>query len=197
MDVREYSEEVRRVVRMVGSSRVICHLCDAAGLNDESVMMAQWKHELITEFPFGGYYRLTTKGRDLLRQMEREESAAAQHRDEHEFRAQVSGHAVFESPEIMLRSTDGTLFSDRTFLSSEYNVILMPIEPEPLCPVCGKPAGEHRDGLFCCGHCEGEAMLWAPVTAHMGWTAHCNNCKIRTTEHGSAEGARAAWNRRA
>ncbi len=69
--------------------------------------------------------------------------------------------------------------------------------PDPLCPVCGKPAGEHRDGLFCCGHCGGEVMLWAPVTAHMGWNAHCNRCKTRTTEHDSADDARAAWNRRA
>ena len=32
--------------------------------------------------------------------------------------------------------------------------------PEPLCPVCGKPASEHRDGLFCCGHCGREVHMY-------------------------------------
>ena len=44
-----------------------------------------------------------------------------------------------------------------------YRVTLAPVESEPLCPplcpVCGKPAGEHRGGLFCCGQCGSEAEL--------------------------------------
>jgi len=196
----EYSEDELEVVRLIGADGLIVWPNSRLKLGRSHARAMKWVLALglaTQDNRDATRYDLTRKGRKLLRQMERDEKRAAQHRDEHKFRAQISGHEVFKSAEIVLRSTDGTLFSDRTFLSREYNVVLTSIEPEPLCPVCGKPAGEHRDGLFCCGHCKGEAMLWAPVTAHMGWTAHCNNCKIRTMEHDSAENARAAWNRRA
>jgi len=71
MDVREYSEGVRDVVKMVGNSRVACRP-DTPELSEDAVMEALWEHELITQFPYNGYYRLTDKGRALLCQMGRD-----------------------------------------------------------------------------------------------------------------------------
>jgi len=68
-------------------------------------------------------------------------------------------------------------------------------KPEPLCPVCGKPASEHRDGLWCCGHCGGEATYYE---AHpYGLYIRCTGCKIRTPAALSLEHIRPIWNRRA
>ena len=71
--------------------------------------------------------------------------------------------------------------------------------PEPLCPVCGKPASEHPDGLFCCGHCKGRAKH---KTKRAGKFAgyhrvFCTECGARTTLWSDGSLARAAWNRRA
>ena len=73
---------------------------------------------------------------------------------------------------------------------TDYHIVMTPAEPEPeptpepLCPVCDKPASEHRDGLFCCGHCGAEAEYqyrkgerWR-VSASI--RARCTGCGIAT-----------------
>jgi len=51
-------------------------------------------------------------------------------------------------------------------------------EPEPPCPVCGKPQSEHRDGLFCCPHCGGSMGLfeWDVAPLSGGWCSQCDDC---------------------
>jgi len=71
-------------------------------------------------------------------------------------------------------------------------------KPEPPCPVCGKPASEHRDGLFCCGHCGGEAWFdKAKICGCPGWKAECRHCAIKTRVFANKTDAEADWNRRA
>ena len=50
--------------------------------------------------------------------------------------------------------------------------------PEPQCPVCGKPAGEHRDGLWCCPRCGGVMRLFpfAHEEWAEGWSSQCDAC---------------------
>jgi len=261
----EYSEDELEVVRLIGADGLIVWPNSRLKLGRSHARAMKWVLALglaTQDNRDATRYDLTRKGRKLLRQMERDEKRAAQHRDEHKFRAQISGHEVFKSAEIVLRSTDGTLFSDRTFLSREYNVILTPVvpeppssdrypmcadqpaqidcrrshcrfhdgagkctnsspaitlngpptmnnekgvcwsyeecepKPEPLCPVCGKPAAEHRDGLFCCGHCGREVRLIESGGLHQ---ARCQGaiCGIASLWYRHSENARAAWNRRA
>jgi len=51
-------------------------------------------------------------------------------------------------------------------------------KPEPVCPVCGKPAGEHRDELFCCPRCGGSMGLfeWKVAPLSGGWCSQCEDC---------------------
>jgi len=82
-----------------------------------------------------------------------------------------------------------------------YHVTLTPVEPEtepatePVCPVCGAPASEHRDGLFCCPLCKGEAEL---RRSGMGgtYTIRCSQCLLQTPL-GHLPVLSEIWNRRA
>jgi len=51
-------------------------------------------------------------------------------------------------------------------------------KPEPLCPICGKPASEHTDGLFCCPRCGGSMGLfeWKVAPLSGGWCSQCDDC---------------------
>ena len=126
----EYSQAVRDVVRAIGE----CGPMDGLAMNchrHSAAMSAELK-SLVIYNRGSSFYLLTDKGRELLREMRGEElEEVAARSDKHEFRAQVSGHAVFKSAEIALRSTDGALFNDRTFPSREYNVTLTPVDAEP------------------------------------------------------------------
>ena len=66
--------------------------------------------------------------------------------------------------------------------------------PDPPCPVCGKAASEHKDGLFCCPRCGGvmRTFEWA-----CGWWSACDGCSTHgPTRHELAD-AIEAGNRRA
>ena len=67
-------------------------------------------------------------------------------------------------------------------------------KPEPLCPVCGKPQSEHRDGLFCCPFCAGE---WRRYDEGAFLSAHCRGCGHRTKKYKTAWDLAADVNRRA
>ena len=72
-------------------------------------------------------------------------------------------------------------------------------EPEPLCPECGKPASEHRDGLFCCGHCGNEAGFRHTENSFgqdRVWV-RCSHCPAQTMALDTETEGTAAWNRRA
>ena len=71
-------------------------------------------------------------------------------------------------------------------------------EPEPLCPVCGKPASEHCWGLFCCPHCTGEAGVRHTEDSfgHDHAWVQCSGCPAQTKPLGTAAEAAKAWNRR-
>jgi len=71
--------------------------------------------------------------------------------------------------------------------------------PEPLCPVCRKPASEHPDGLFCCGHCKGSAKHKTKRAGRFAGyhRVFCTECGARTTLWSDGSLADAAWNRRA
>lgn len=70
-------------------------------------------------------------------------------------------------------------------------------DPAPLCPICSKPASEHRDGLWCCGHCGGEAALGGksanPWVRHV---AACVDCGVAVGRHCKGDVTH-DWNRRA
>ena len=62
--------------------------------------------------------------------------------------------------------------------------------PDPLCPECGRPASEHRNGLFCCPHCGGEVEIENKQVV-------CQWCHIGTILYGFTDMAGSVWNRRA
>jgi len=71
-------------------------------------------------------------------------------------------------------------------------------EPEPLCPVCGKPASEHNDGLFCCGHCSGRVMMSTNrLIDPTHYVVKCLHCGATVPENTSRQGVKRVWNRRA
>jgi len=81
-------------------------------------------------------------------------------------------------------------------VGKRFSVHIAEIEPEPPCPVCGKPASEHRGGLFCCAHCGGEARMMEGGSLYQ---ARCTGaiCGIAGLWYSHPDNARAAWNRRA
>ena len=74
---------------------------------------------------------------------------------------------------------------------------LTTVEPEPPCPVCGKPASERKDGLFCCPHCGGEAAFgWRSANPWEHYVAECTNCHVSMGRY-RKDGVVSDWNRRA
>lgn len=75
-------------------------------------------------------------------------------------------------------------------------------EPDPLCPVCGKPASEHLERLFCCAHCGSVAPLQKygpPGFNATSYSVVCQNedCYARVGDCATADIAIANWNLRA
>ena len=72
--------------------------------------------------------------------------------------------------------------------------------PDPLCSVCGKPASEHRDGLFCCPFCGGTTGLEFVYTTtscvHL-YRAECQVCVWKMGRYVPRADAIEAGNRRA
>ena len=184
----EYSQAIRDVVRAIGE----CGPMDGLAMNchrHSAAMSAELK-SLVIYNRGSSFYLLTDKGRELLREMRGEElEEVAARSDKHEFRAQVSGHAVFESPEIVLRSTDGAKFSNRTFLSGEYNITLTPVETEPKpCPQCGEEAEWESSEV------RGTEVDWFPKYRIVCSSGRCGR---RTGWRSVAADVLYDWNRRA
>lgn len=202
MDVREYSEGMRRVVKIVASGFKVS--VDAGDLG------CAMEAGLVTE-PATEWY-LTGKGRKLLRQMERDEKAAAQasRTVKHipillEFDDVVTGEhrrlECYHDCIVLDGKVSGYIGAGAFLHHFAINQTRLRCDdeatpnPEPLCPVCGKPAGEHRDGLWCCGHCgRGARMIDGGL-----FQARCTGarCGIAGLWYKHSESVRKDWNQRA
>ena len=227
MGKHEYSQAVRDVVRAIHE----------LGLVDGLDMNGRWHRarraaideDLVVYNTGSPLYTLTDKGRELLREMQGEEKKEAVATMEFDAKAirqtQFSGGAgknvgVWAATVIVL--PDGVA-------EGKYHVTLTPIEPEPTpeppCPVCGKPASEHKsglfwgykghtkerpcsvcdrpaseheDGLFCCPHCGASRDMLAVLSmpTPLVWCKDCG-ARTETTPPTTVASAIEAWNRRA
>ena len=86
------------------------------------------------------------------------------------------------------------LAENRAWTAQEYHVTLTPVEPERLCSVCGEPASEHTDGLFCCPHCE-HSLIYM-IDREDGFRAFCGGCGEDSAYRRTKQKVISHWNQR-
>ena len=213
MGKQEYSQAVRDVVKAIAE-----HGLPEWQWLDVDALGAAMAHKLVSymgEQVIDGIFPgicldkrtnyglfLTDKGRELLREMQSEEKAPAA------IEFEAIAYEPFSGVERSMSPGQLVMVVPRIAkMGVRYCVAMTPVdaapepepepEPEPLCPVCGKTTSEHRDGLWCCGHCGSEAAFGGksanPWARHV---AECTVCHLAMGRHRKCDTTR-DWNRRA
>jgi len=197
-----YSDGVRNVVRAIGHGCVwICEETLRAKGVDTSDIRAAIAEDLVYEekCPFHLAYALSNKGVKLLYEMEAGKTL------EFEARPKIWGFWNWRA-----RPTPSPRFIEipanvHVKAGETYRVTLAPVEsepapnpePEPQCPICGKSAGEHLYGLFCCPKCHGKNATDGMGELRFQWRIECPDCGLRTKICSTCGEATEDWNRRA
>ena len=214
----EYSQAVRDVVRAIGTGSISWQ--GLSSLDGDGVSEATTAGLILTKFPDMTRYALSVAGRALFREIGRQNRRAidseirrrksdperlypmgkqqpAQIDCRREYcKYHMYGRCTNPAPAITLNGAPS--MTNEKGVCWSYKERWPEPEPEPtpapLCPVCGKPASEHQDGLLCCARCGGvmRTFEWA-----CGWWSTCSTCSTHgPTRHELAD-AIEAGNRRA